>query len=65
MGQEIFNELKVNGEIVESSPLYDQLRPIADAITRAAQPQYEHPFNFYLIHEDLPDAFLIKPEGGE
>ena len=57
MGQEIFNELKANGEIVESSPLYDQLRPIADAITRAAQPQYDHPFKFYLIHEDLPDAF--------
>jgi predicted Zn-dependent protease len=57
MGQEIFNELKANGEIVESSPLYDQLRPIAGAITRAAQPQYDHPFRFYLIHEDLPDAF--------
>jgi len=57
MGQEIFNALKANGEIVESSPLYDQLRPIADAISRAAQPQYEHPFEFYLIHEDLPDAF--------
>ncbi len=57
MGQEIFNELKANGEVVESSPLYDQLRPIADAITRAAQPQYDHPFKFYPIHEDLPDAF--------
>jgi predicted Zn-dependent protease len=57
MGQEIFNELKANGEIVESSPLYDQLRPIADAISRAAQPQYSHPFKFYLLHEDLPDAF--------
>jgi predicted Zn-dependent protease len=57
MGQEIFNELKANGEIVESSPLYDQLRPIGDAISRAAQPQYNHPFKFYLIHEDLPDAF--------
>jgi len=57
MGQEIFNELKANGEIVESSPLYDQLRPITDAITRAAQPQYDHPFKFYLLHEDLPDAF--------
>ena len=57
MGQEIFNEFKTNGEIVESSPLYDQLRPIADAISRAAQPQYGHPFKFYLIHEELPDAF--------
>ena len=57
MGQEIFNEFKTNGEIVESSPLYDQLRPIADAISRAAQPQYGHPFKFYLTHEELPDAF--------
>ena len=57
MGQAIFNEFKTNGEIVESSPLYDQLRPIADAISRAAQPQYGHPFKFYLIHEELPDAF--------
>jgi predicted Zn-dependent protease len=57
MGQEIFNELKAKGEIVESSPLNDQLRPIAGAITRAAQPQYDHPFKFYLLHEDLPDAF--------
>jgi predicted Zn-dependent protease len=57
MGQEIFNALKANGEIVESSPLYDQLRPITDAITRAAQPQYHHPFKFYLVHEDLPDAY--------
>jgi len=57
MGQEIFNAFKANGEIVESSPLYDPLRPITDAISRAAQPQYDHPFKFYLIHEDLPDAF--------
>lgn len=33
MGQEVFNELKAKGEIVESSPLYDKLQPIADAIT--------------------------------
>src|SRR6516225_8749147 len=57
MGQEVFNELKAKGEIVESSPLHDQLRPIADAITRAAQPQYNHPFKFYLVHEAQPNAF--------
>jgi predicted Zn-dependent protease len=57
MGQEIFDRLKANGEIVKFSPLYDPLRPIAEAITRAAQPRYSHPFKFYLIHEDLPDAF--------
>ena len=57
MGQEVFNELKAKGEIVESSPLYDQLRPIAEAITRAAQPRYNHPFQFYLVHEAQPNAF--------
>jgi len=57
IGQETFNELKAKGEIIESSPLYDQLRPIADAITRVAQPRYNHPFKFYLVHETQPNAF--------
>src|SRR5262252_1161501 len=57
IGQQVFNELKAKGEIVESSPLYDQLRPIADAITRVAQSRYNHPFKFYLVHETQPNAF--------
>ena len=57
LGQETFDELKSTGKIVESSPLYDTLRPVAEAIIRAAQPQYNHPFKFYLIHEDQPNAF--------
>ena len=57
LGQQMFDELKAKGEIVESSPLYDTLRPIADAITRAAQPRYNHPFKFYLVHETQPNAF--------
>ena len=57
MGQEVFNQLKAKGEIVQSSPLYDYLRPIADAITRVAQPRYNHPFKFYLVHEPHPNAF--------
>ena len=57
MGQEVFKELKAKGEIIESSPLYDVLRPIADAITKAAQPRYNHPFKFYLVHEAQPNAF--------
>ena len=57
LGQEVFDELKARGEIIESSPLYDRLRPIADAITRAAQPKYNHPFKFYLVHEPNPNAF--------
>jgi len=57
MGQEVFEQLKAKGEIVESSPLYDQLKPIADSITQAAQPRYNHPFKFYLVHETQPNAF--------
>jgi len=57
LGKDTFNELKVRAEIIESSPLYDQLKPIADAITKAAQPRYNHPFKFYLVHEAQPNAF--------
>jgi beta-barrel assembly-enhancing protease len=57
MGQQVFDELKAKGEIIESSPLYDVLQPIADAITQAAQPRYNHPFKFYLVHEQQPNAF--------
>jgi len=57
LGTETFNELKVRAEIIESSPLYDQLKPFADAITKAAQPRYNHPFKFYLVHEAQPNAF--------
>src|SRR6267154_2797751 len=56
VGQEVFNELKGKGEIVASSPLYDTLTPI-EAITRTAQPRYNHPFKFYLVHESSPNAF--------
>ncbi|HUL10659.1 MAG TPA: M48 family metallopeptidase [Methylococcaceae bacterium] len=57
IGQEVFNELKANVEIIESSPLYDALTPVADAIAAAAQPRYNHPFKFYLVHEPQPNAF--------
>jgi predicted Zn-dependent protease len=57
VGEQIFDELKAKGEIVQTSPLYDQLLPIAAAITRTAQPRYTHPFKFYLVHEPQPNAF--------
>jgi predicted Zn-dependent protease len=57
MGQEVFEALKAKGEIVASSPLYDTLKPVAEAITQAAQPRYNHPFKFYLVHEPQPNAF--------
>lgn len=59
VGQQVFDELKAKGEIIASSPLYDSLTPIADAVTRAAQPHYNHPFKFYLVHEQHPNAFSV------
>src|SRR5271168_56199 len=57
LGQAVYNQLRDKGEIVESSPLYDSLRPIAEAISRLAQPRYNHPFKFFLVHETQPNAF--------
>jgi predicted Zn-dependent protease len=57
LGEQMYKELKAKGEIVESSPLYDTLRPIADAISRAAQSRYPHPFKFFVVHEAQPNAF--------
>jgi predicted Zn-dependent protease len=57
IGQEVFNELRMKGEIVSSSPLYDLLNPITAAVIRTAQPRYIHPFKFYLVHEQAPNAF--------
>ena len=57
VGQATFDELKARGEIIESSPLYDSLLPVIEPIMRAAQPQYNHPFKVYLVHEAQPNAF--------
>jgi len=57
IGQEVFNELKAKGEIVESSPLYDSLMPVIEPIMQAAQPRYNHPFHVYIVHEKQPNAF--------
>lgn len=57
LGQEVYNELRNKGEIIDSSPLYDSLAPVAEAISRVAQPRYPHPFKFILVHEPSPNAF--------
>jgi beta-barrel assembly-enhancing protease len=57
MGAQLFNELKSEGEIVETSPLYDALRPLSIAITQAVQPRYAYPIHFYIVHEAQPNAF--------
>ena len=57
LGQAMYKQLRDKGEIIESSPLYDNLKPIAEAIGREAQPRYPHPFKFFLVHETQPNAF--------
>ena len=57
LGHAMYKQLRDKGEIIESSPLYDTLKPIAVAIARVAQPQYPHPFKFFLVHEAQPNAF--------
>lgn len=57
LGLAAYEELRDKVEIIESSPLYDRLNPVAEAITRVAQPRYEHPFKFFLVHETRPNAF--------
>jgi len=59
LGAEVYKELKGKGEIIAQSPLYDSLNPITAKITRIAQPRYEHPFEFYLVHEARPNAFSV------
>jgi predicted Zn-dependent protease len=57
LGLETYKQLLARGEIIDSSPLYEDLKPIADAISRAAQSRYPHPFKFFLVHESQPNAF--------
>jgi len=57
LGQAAYEQLLDKAEIIETSPLYDTLKPVADAIARVAQPRYPHPFKFFLVHEAQPNAF--------
>jgi predicted Zn-dependent protease len=57
LGRAVYNELRDKGEIIESSPLYESLRPVAESISRVAQSRYPHPFKFFLVHELHPNAF--------
>jgi predicted Zn-dependent protease len=57
LGQAMYKQLVAKTEIVESSPLYDSLKPVAEAISRVAQPRYAHPFKFFLVHQAQPNAF--------
>jgi beta-barrel assembly-enhancing protease len=57
LGRAVYDQLLGKVEIIQSSPLYDTLKPLAEAISRVAQPRYPHPFKFFLVHEAQPNAF--------
>jgi len=57
LGQAVYKQLRDKVEIINSSPLYDSLKPFAESIARVAQPRYPHPFKFFLVHEAQPNAF--------
>jgi predicted Zn-dependent protease len=57
LGKAVYDQLKGKVEIIESSPLYDSLKPIAERISKVAQSRYPHPFKFFLVHEAQPNAF--------
>ncbi len=59
IGQQEWQTLQKQGVILPSSPLYGILNPIAARIKRVADPQYYHPFNFYLVHMKQPNAFAV------
>lgn len=60
IGQQEYQALQQKGEIIQSSPYYAILNPIAQQIKRVADPQYPvHPFQFILVHESAPNAFAV------
>ncbi len=59
LGLAVYNALRDKAEIIASSPLYDSLRPVTETIARVAQPRYPHPFKFFLVHENKPNAFSV------
>ena len=59
LGKQAALALEKKGEILENSPYYQQLDPIATRIAVVANPQYEHPFHFILVHEEKPNAFAV------
>ncbi|MBV8364459.1 MAG: M48 family metallopeptidase [Candidatus Eremiobacteraeota bacterium] len=59
IGQQVYAQLARRGEIISSSPYYNILNPIAQRIKRVADPQYDTPFRFILVHEKSPNAFSV------
>jgi beta-barrel assembly-enhancing protease len=59
LGDAVYKDLKGKASIIAKSPLYDSIKPVTTTITRVAQPRYEHPFKFYLVHDPRANAFSV------
>jgi len=60
IGTQVYRQLQQKGEIIaRPNPMYDTLDPIAAPIARVANPQYQYPFHFILVHESQPNAFAV------
>ncbi|MDE2571367.1 MAG: M48 family metalloprotease, partial [bacterium] len=59
IGRQVYQQLKSQGKIVESSPYYSVLDPIAKRIAVVADPQYQYPFHFILVKDKQPNAFAV------
>jgi len=60
IGQQVLAELQQKGEIIpRPNAYYDTLDPIAARIARVADPQYDYPFTFIMVHETQPNAFAV------
>lgn len=59
IGAQVYQQLQQKGEILTTSPYYKILNPIAARISAVANPQYDAPFHFILVHEKQPNAFAV------
>jgi predicted Zn-dependent protease len=60
IGKQVYAQLAQKGEIIaRPNPMYRALDPIAARIKRVADPQYQYPFTFTLVHEKQPNAFAV------
>ena len=60
IGAQVYAELQKKGEIIpRPNALYARLDPLAHRIAAVADPQYDFPFTFILVHEKDPNAFAV------
>ncbi|MHB8229914.1 MAG: M48 family metallopeptidase [Vulcanimicrobiaceae bacterium] len=59
VGAQEYQKLQQQGVILHRSPYYAILDPIAARIAKVADPQYDFPFHFYLVHMSQPNAFAV------